>query len=273
MQEPMQSIKYGVTDRVYQDNYGDRMVHIIGHKIPGNYIVERPNDILGDPFFNNVTLLLHLDENFTDSSQLITTLSPQNFGVGSLPTIRNDIFRSGSGSVFITQNSRTNYVTPSTSNYFLGGDFTFEFWIYPTASTSAFTGRLFGYTLAPNDLSNRWTLIQLDNGTFRLFGLSGTILTSTLSAPLNTWTHVALCKRNNLYSFFINGTLGGSVTNTNALCNPGGYIHLFGTGFNTDATTFGGYIDEVRITNGVCRYTSNFIPSSRFPDVRERLSY
>ena len=45
----MQSIKYGVTDRVYQNNYGDHMVHIIGHKIPGNYISEKPNDIIPPP--------------------------------------------------------------------------------------------------------------------------------------------------------------------------------------------------------------------------------
>jgi hypothetical protein len=41
-QEPMQSIKYGVTDRDYQNDYGDHMVHIIGHKMPGNYWSEVP---------------------------------------------------------------------------------------------------------------------------------------------------------------------------------------------------------------------------------------
>lgn len=216
-----------------------------------------------DPFIKFVTLLLYLNTNFNDSSQLNTILTSEFYGAGALPTISSAQFKFGNGSVFITANSRAIYRTPATSDYFFGGDFTFEFWIYPTTMPNqSNTGRLFGYQNSPDDLSNRWTLLIGNDGQFTLFGNSGLILTSSSPAPLNTWTHVALCKLESQYSFFINGILSGSSVNTNVLVNSGGYIHLFGAGYRNDTTTFGGYIDELRITNGVCRYTSNFVPSS-----------
>lgn len=221
-----------------------------------------------DPFIKFVTLLLYLNTNFDDSSQLNTILTSEFYGAGVLPTISSAQFKFGNGSVFITANSRAIYRTPATSDYFFGGDFTFEFWIYPTTMPNqSNTGRLFGYQNSPDDLSNRWTLLIGNDGQFTLSGNSGLILTSSSPAPLNTWTHVALCKLGSQYSFFINGILSGSSVNTNVLVNSGGYIHLFGAGYRNDTTTFGGYIDELRITNGVCRYTSNFVPSSiQFPN-------
>jgi hypothetical protein len=62
---------------------------------------------------------------------------------------------------------------------------------------------------------------------------------------------------NNL-QIFINGVSGYSASNTgtSTLVNPL-YVGIDGTGSNYN---FNGYIDDLRITRGYARYTSNFTP-------------
>lgn len=235
----------------------------------GNYVSRNNAEyITVDPYYDtNVKLLIHANSNISDSSTLNSMLSIRNDG-GTLPTISTNVSKFGAGSVRIVRNSKTAYLTPATSNYYLDGDFTFEFWINPIDLLNvAFTGRLFAYTLSRFSVSGGWAIVQLNNGRFNLYGKPGLILSSTDAAPSGTWTHIAVCRSGNTYSFFINGNVAGSVVNTGTFCDPGGYITLFGIGYASDSTTFNGYIDEVRLTKGVCRYTSNFTtPTSAFPN-------
>jgi hypothetical protein len=81
----------------------------------------------------------------------------------------------------------------------------------------------------------------------------------TTTIPLNTWTNITVTRESNIYYFFIDGVLEGTHSAT--------YDHnqtpfKIGDGYG-GVRYFNGYMDEVRITEGIARYTSNFTPESR----------
>ena len=77
--------------------------------------------------------------------------------------------------------------------------------------------------------------------------------------PLNTWTHIQVCRSGNTFYGFVNGEIDQTFTSSAAISNaPSGY-HL---GHWHDGWTryFNGYIDDLEITVGVARNTSDFTP-------------
>ena len=60
---------------------------------------------------------------------------------------------------------------------------------------------------------------------------------------------------------FVNGTQAGSTyTDTTAYLNPAQRPLLGASGSSVGNDAFAGYIDDLRITKGVARYTANFTP-------------
>ena len=88
---------------------------------------------------------------------------------------------------------------------------------------------------------------------------------------VTTWQHIAVVRSgfgaNNLV-VYVNGVNQGQATNSTA------FVGLAANGFALGAEyagsffpSFNGYIDDLRITKGVARYTANFTPPTLpFPD-------
>jgi hypothetical protein len=79
---------------------------------------------------------------------------------------------------------------------------------------------------------------------------------------INTWTHIALAKVGSTVTLYLNGTSPTNGSNASVSTAITDTNYLFGTyyGSVTDVTTnrFQGYIDEIRVTPGAARYTTNF---------------
>jgi len=77
--------------------------------------------------------------------------------------------------------------------------------------------------------------------------------------PLNTWTHIQVCRSGNTFYGFVNGEIDQTFTSSAAISNAGSGHHL---GHWHDGWTryFNGYIDDLEITVGVARNTSDFTP-------------
>ena len=78
----------------------------------------------------------------------------------------------------------------------------------------------------------------------------------------NVWNHIAVSRSGSTIYAFVNGTLVYSGANTtNYIAGPLSIASIPTSAGNTVS----GYVDDLRITKGVARYTSNFTaPTSAF---------
>ena len=100
-----------------------------------------------------------------------------------------------------------------------------------------------------------WGLGRL--GVFRDF-IGWDLLTMTGPAA-NGWSHVAATRQGSTLRLFLNGSLVGSVAQSAPYSGGSGTVTQIGQQPG-NFYPFAGYIDELRIVNGVALYTSNFTP-------------
>jgi len=221
----------------------------------------------GDPFYNNVSLLLHFDgangsTTFTDNSP-----SPKTVTANGTAQISTTQSKFGGASAFFAGTGTPGWAsTPSNTDFIFGIDnFTIEGWLYLAggASGTVFDNRTSSTSLHP-------VLILANGGTgandrisFYVAGFYPII--SDVVTLLNVWTHIALCRGAALTRLFVNGVQSGlTYADTNNYATSG--VVLTGAGLG-QSNALNGYIDDFRVTKGVARYTSNFTPpAAPFPN-------
>jgi hypothetical protein len=105
--------------------------------------------------------------------------------------------------------------------------------------------------------------IVIQSGTFKYFTNGGFQITSS-SISTSTWYHLAVSRSGTSTKLFVNGVQGGSTytDSTNYVSTTPSFI-----GALYDGSSLNGYIDDLRITKGFARYTSNFTaPTAAFSD-------
>ena len=141
------------------------------------------------------------------------------------------------------------------------GDFTLEFWFYPTASGDWKTliNKGTNSTTAPYIIYQRNQNLALylsSNGSS--FDIAGGTVISTGGIKYNTWHHYALARNGNSYRSFLNGKLINTITSSSS---PHANAQNIGIGAANNATEpFAGNIADVRIVNGTAVYTADFTP-------------
>ena len=215
----------------------------------------------GDVNYNDVLLLLKMEGSdgsttFIDSSNGNRTVS--RFGA----LISTDQFKFG-GSSGEFDGSNDYLTVPISSDFVMTGDYTIEGWFYAYATSGdtiisqwPTNGAVGAYGLWIYQNKLRWDTRPSNNLTYSLDS------TSTIST--GQWYNFAIVRSGTTQSMFINGTLESSntMTDTVGLSNVTPTIGRF----ITAGDFMNGYIDELRITKGVARYTSNFsVPTAAFP--------
>ena len=205
-----------------------------------------------DPSWSNVSLLLNGDGSNGSTSFTDLSSAPKAITNNSSVTVNTSIKKYGTGSMYFASGNYLS-VASNPSFAFGTGDYTIECWIYPTSIrngenlvyvTDATGGPGFGY-----------------NTTQLYIGARG--ITYDLTVPYtlstNTWTHIAACRQSGTVRIFANGTLvgSGSVTRNHPQGDAG--IGDYPTATGNYMT---GYIDDLRVTKGVARYTANFTPTT-----------
>jgi hypothetical protein len=171
--------------------------------------------------------------------------------------IRNNVVKYGNGSMYFDGTGDYLLVPSDPSLDFGTGDFTIEFWLNlanVTSTWQAIISRAYNIT-------GGWRLYKND-GTAELRWYAGgtsVVLTSSSGIANNVWSHVAVVRNGTTLTIYVDGTNRGSATNSTNY-TPGNYAVEIGSGVVTSAYPVTGYIDDLRITKGVARYTANFTP-------------
>lgn len=213
-----------------------------------------------DPRFENVSLLLHMDGASGSAVFLDSSPAPKNvevFGGAQISTTQSQ-FGGASGS--FDGNGDYLQIPGGGSEFSWGtGDFTIEGWFW-WSSLDSESAILWGNGIG-------WTFYMYPSGRLTWGRTSPQSPVNLISAPtalsINQFYHVAVTRSDGMLRIFINGTLDGIVHDANNYGANGGLQ----IGRSHSSQYFNGYIDELRITKGVARYTANFTPpAAPFPD-------
>lgn len=194
-------------------------------------------------------LLLHLNNNVTDISPNTRTITNNNVTFSSATAK----FGGYSGAF----NGTTAYLSvPDSEDWFFGADeFTIDFWFY----SSDFTGNnsvvaqyqdISNYWNLYADATNGWTLIVKNELTTDISFNQG-----VLTANTGTWYHIALVRNGDNFKIYQGGTSVASVTDIDTFYNKAAVLVI---GQSGNSQWMDGYLDEVRISKGVARWTGNF---------------
>lgn len=217
--------------------------------------------VAGDIHWSKTKVLLHFENNFTDATGRVWT----NSGVSFSETVKKfgiaALSRGVSGSSLST--SRTEDF-----NWWAHGAYTIEaFAQAPTASyTPAGAGRSDMICCTDNGQAiYEWGfgINERNKLSFAYWSGSAQLIEGTRELNDNQFHHIAMTFDGTVIRLFADGNLeaqgniSGTLTNYNTPLRIGA-----GSGFSSHQF----YLDEVRITPGVCRYTANFtVTNSPFP--------
>jgi Concanavalin A-like lectin/glucanases superfamily len=170
--------------------------------------------------------------------------------------------------------SGTGYAltTPDSDDWALGaGDFTIEGWYRPGVVRKAIWAQI-----ATNGTDYGWE-ITMDTGSAGSPVLSFLYATGSgaafdvqvdrpFAANVGQWYHLAIARSGANLLFFIDGVLQGAAFNIGAavIRNSAAPLRIGGDA-KTTGNDFNGYVDELRISKGIARYTSGFtVPAAPF---------
>ena len=194
----------------------------------------------------------------TITGGITSITSSKEITYGGTPKISTAQFKDGGSSILFNPTDGTvDYVSvASTSDFSFGSsDFTVDFWIYRNRTGTS--EHLFD--MRASSTTEVAVSLLIDSSDKVNFLLNGSnVITGITTATISTWHHVALSRSGSTTRLFVNGNLEGFVSDSNNYANKPVVV---GSRYNG---TFGfyGYVDELRVSKGVSRFTSSFDPAA-----------
>ena len=250
-----------------------------------NWIQVTPSEFSTDQYYYDNTLLMHFDDNRTgtfdqygDNVSLLMHMDGTNnqisFSNSDSSKYNRQVNRYGDTKLSSDQayfgttsayfdGSGDYLAVPNASDMSFGtGDFTVELWVnIPNYGRDNF---IFG-TTTPGKL-----MIQIINGGQLWMGRHNIVWDVGPGHGLytniqpNTWAHLAVTRSQGSVRVFVNGSMIGSPVSSSNIYD----IDTLLIGSHDNSSFFNGYMDDLRVTNGIARYTSNFsIPTEAFPAI------
>jgi YD repeat-containing protein len=225
--------------------------------------------VTGDAGFDKVSLLLHGDgangsTTIVDSSPNAKTVTV--VGGAAIGTAQS---RFGGSSLFFdgVDASNTAITLADSPDFHFPGAYTVEFWIRP----SSFKANAWLYFQANQTTGSVPAPLQINlspEGLIWLYGSSDNVswlftdgFKSSTALQLATWSHVALADDGTTARLFINGVLQASRATWPKADSPS--LLRIGGSYIAGDREFDGYLDDVRVTKGLARYTANFTPPTQ----------
>jgi len=142
---------------------------------------------------------------------------------------------------------------------FTTGSWTIEAWAYPTARSATYGSTIVSKRNPGAPYTWAWDVSINPSGYPALLSAS---ITSSILAPLNTWTHIAAVSNGSTITLYVNGVVAAGPT---AYTVPSTTGSVYIGNYPTDNPFFTGYFSNIRIVKGTAVYTGAFTPPTLAP--------
>lgn len=210
-----------------------------------------------DSYWSSTTLALNFEDGIKDlKGHPITVAGNAGQSSGQVKYGTYSLYLDGTGDYLTTPYSTSLFDWWTT-------DYTLEFWVYYNSFTGADNGGLLSTLghFAATSTNNYWSIGANTSGVLRFYYYNGgtNFFNSNKTLSINTWYHIAFVKSGSEILFFLNGELTNRGTVSGTPQSSTGDTLTIGSYNNT---AINAYLDEIRITKGVARYTNSFtLPS------------
>jgi hypothetical protein len=186
-----------------------------------------------------------------DSAQISTSV--KKYGTGSLS------FGGGTAALRSASNPWNNFSTaPFTIEAWCNFNNASDYFVIVARINGSGTG---DWSFFYNYSIQKWRVVG---------GTSASIIidmSNTWTPTVGTWYHVAVCRSGNNFYFFIDGVQQGTTQVSSATFPYNANFYTVVGNLTDLGTPVNGYIDDLRITKGYARYTTNFTPpTAAFPN-------
>lgn len=213
-----------------------------------------------DQYYDNVVFLLR--PNSTNDSTTFTDLSKYNHTITNSSSgvlHKTSTYYFPNSSAYLDGSNRYLYISDHSSLALGSSNFTIEAFFYVANTTGS------------KCICGKWSdpqqeiILSINNNTpefwFSPNSNSGAFLTSNTTISANTWYHIAVVRSGNNFTMYLNGTSVATGTNSGSVGDRTAQfmIGMWGIpGSYGPYWPYNGYIDSLRYTIGIARYTSSF---------------
>jgi len=181
-----------------------------------------------------------------------TSLTITAIGNGSVSTTQSKF---GGASYFGDGTGDYLDITPASTFDFGTDNFTYECWFRSTDVTNLKAI----FDTRPSGVNGAYPCVFTENNKIKLYYNDDFRITGSTTISVNVWYHMSLVKNSGTFTLYLDGTSEGTYANNDSI--TGTTRFRIGSGSNSNAYSFAGYIDEFRVSN-IARYTTTFTPSS-----------
>ena len=175
-------------------------------------------------------------------------------------TVSTSQYKFGTGSAYFPGSGNYFALNDNEDWNFSGGLWTFDAWI----RVSDLSGERTIFSQRTDADNNMKGAVSTNGSLIFVVKKNGSVvinLASNAGAIVpNNWYHVAFVENNDNYNIYLNGTLASSTNSSTRMDNYTGYFVI---GYNDVGNTnpFSGYMDEIRVSKGVARWTDTSFTS------------
>ena len=206
-------------------------------------------------------LLIHADG--ADASTAFYDFSNSAHAITTVGTAQVDTAVSKFGGASLLVDGNSDYLTvPDSDDWNFGsGDLTIDCWIMFNSLAAAAQGIVGKFV----DDTHKWQLFY-GGGFLQFYDYNAGYVFDASQAwtpSTETWYHIAVIRSGNTITLYVNGVSLGSTAFSGPMTN---YASTLNVGLSTSAGTlryFDGWLDEIRISKGIARWTENFTPPTR----------
>lgn len=235
-----------------EDSEGRRVTH-----------TQTMNVIYCDPYFANVAALLHFDTEANGATTITDEVGADWESTdGDVCRVHSSGGVDGSGALEKTSATGDTIATADRATFPVGSDdFTIEMWVYNTSLSSGAAFISQGVNPASEASKRAFQFIRSAAAVQFIPYHDGSSNAITVAGPgnmsLNTWHHIAAVRNGTSWRVYLDGVSGTEVVSSTTIFDSDLSINI---GWSVE-----GFIDGVRVTTGVARYTGESFTPPEYP--------